>query len=81
MRQSYLQFRLQNLDGMVANNLKLDHSAHAVIRSLRVSASGGAGGGVLEHIEEFDALYHALVDISGDANQVTYARTIAKGFN
>jgi hypothetical protein len=72
---------LQNLDGTAADKLKLAHSAHAVIRSLKVSASGGAGGGVLEHIEEYNALFHALVDVSGDANQVTYACTIAEGFN
>jgi hypothetical protein len=80
-RQSYLKFRLQNLDGTAANKLKLDRSAHAVIRLLKVSASGGAGGGVLEHIEEYNALFHALVDVSGDANQVTYAGTITEGFS
>jgi hypothetical protein len=68
-RQSYLKFQLQKLDGTAADKLTLDHSAHAVIRSLKVSASDGAGGGVLEHIEEYNPLFHALVDESGDANQ------------
>jgi hypothetical protein len=69
-RQNYLKFRLQNLDSTAANKLTLDHSAHAVIRSLKVSAS-----------EEYNALFHAFVDVSGDANQVTYGSTIAEGFN
>jgi hypothetical protein len=71
-RQSYLKFKLQNLDSTAANKLTLDHSAHAVIRSLKVSVSGGAGGYVLEHIEKYNALFHALFnqEVNGDASRV-----------
>jgi hypothetical protein len=79
--RNYLKIRLQNLDGTATNKLTLNHSAHAVIRSIKVSASGGADGGVLEHIQEYNALFHALVDVSADANQVTHAYTMALGFN
>jgi hypothetical protein len=71
---------LQDFNGTAANKLKLDNSAHAVIRSLKASASGGAGGAVFKHIEEYNAMYHVLLDVSGDANEVSYACTIAGGF-
>jgi hypothetical protein len=51
-RQSYLKFKLHNPDGTAENKVKFDYYAHALIRALKVSAGGGAGGGVLENIEE-----------------------------
>jgi hypothetical protein len=65
---------LQNVNGTAANKLKLDNSANAVIRSLKASASGGAGGAVFKYIEEYNAMYHVLLDVSGDANDVAYGR-------
>jgi hypothetical protein len=57
---------LQKLDGTAPDKLTLDHSAHAVIRPLKVFASGEAGGGVLENIEEyyFTLYFTALVHVS-----------------
>jgi hypothetical protein len=66
--QSYLKFELHNLDETDTNKVVLDYSAHALIPALKVSASGGAGGGVLENIEEYNALYHTLLDLSGSTN-------------
>jgi hypothetical protein len=79
-RQSYLKFELRNLDGTAANKIKLDFSAHALIRALKVSASGGAGGGTLENIEEYNALYHTLLDLSGSSGQMNFTRSVAEGF-
>jgi hypothetical protein len=58
----------------------LDYSAHALIRALKVSASGGAGGGTLENIEEYNALFHTLLDLSGSKNQMSFAGSVAEGF-
>jgi hypothetical protein len=79
-RQSYLKFELHNLDGTAANKIKLDYSAHALIRALKVSASGGAGGGTLENIEEYNALYHTLLDLSGTSGQMNFTGSVAEGF-
>jgi hypothetical protein len=79
-RQSYLKFELHNLDETDTNKVVLDYSAHALIRALKVSASGGAGGGVLEIIEEYNALYHTLLDLSGSTNHMSFAGSVAEGF-
>jgi hypothetical protein len=79
-RQSYLKFELHNLDGTAANKFTFDYSAHALIRALKVSAGGGAGGGVLEHIEMYNAFFHTLFDISGPNDQTVYGGSVAEGF-
>jgi hypothetical protein len=81
-RQRYLKFKLQNLDASSEiASFKFDYSAHAIIRSLKVSASGGAGGGTLENIEEYNALVHALFDVTGDKIHMETAGTISEGFS
>jgi hypothetical protein len=74
-----LRFRLYSLSDEV---LALDKSAHSVFRALKVSASGRAGGGVLENIEEYNnAFVTTLYDLTGSSVQMNYAGTVAEGFN
>jgi hypothetical protein len=79
-RQSYLKFELANLDETATNKVVLDYSAHALIRALKVSARGSAGGGMLENIEEYNALYHTLLDLSGSTKQMSFAGSVAEEF-
>jgi hypothetical protein len=80
-RQSYLKSVMKKLYTTPANTLILENSEHTLIRSQKVSASGGACARVLEHIEKFNAMNQALIDVSGYGNQVVCACTIADGFN
>jgi hypothetical protein len=78
-RMTYLKLRLSNTDPDTATELTLDLSAHSLIRSLKVSALGGAGGGVLENIEEYNALLQALSDTSVSQDQRDNSSSVAEG--
>ena len=79
-RQSYIKFRLNNLATDVNDAFAMDSTAHGLFRSLKVSASGGAGGGVLENVEEYNALVQALIDTSVSETQLVLGGSIAEGY-
>jgi hypothetical protein len=72
------QIELHNLNG--TNAIELDYSAHALIGALKGLASGGAGSGVLENIEDYNALHHCMLDLSGSTNQMSFAGSVAEKF-
>jgi hypothetical protein len=69
-RQSYTEFRLNSLATDVNDNFALNNTAHGMFRSLKVPASGGAGGGVLENVEDYNALVQALIDTIDSETQL-----------
>jgi hypothetical protein len=78
-RMSYLKLRLTNADPETATGLTLDLTAHSLIRSLKVSASRGAGGGVLENVEDYNALLRALSDTNVSQDQRDNGSSVAEG--
>jgi hypothetical protein len=57
----------------------MNNTVHGQLRSLKVSPSGGAGGGVLENVEEYNALVLALIDTSVNETQLVLGGSIAEG--
>jgi hypothetical protein len=79
-RQSYIKFRINNLSTDVSDAFSTDSTAHGLLRSLKVSASGGAVGGVLENVEEYNALVQALIDTSVNETQLVLGGSIGEGY-
>jgi hypothetical protein len=74
-----MELRLTSTDPDTNVKLASDSSAHSLIRSLKVSTSGGAVSGVLENIEEYNALLNALSDTSVSKDQMTSGISMAEG--
>eukprot|EP00873_Tetraselmis_striata_P039775 jgi/Tetstr1/460039/TSEL_005359.t1 len=74
-RQSYLKFKLHNLDSTAGNSMTLDYSAHSVIRLLEVVY----GSNVLEYIDQYPVLMALLEDSQGDTLQAAWGGSVTEG--
>ena len=72
-RMSYLKFKVTNNDA--TNTFKLDYSASAFIQSLSLYH----GANLLENINEYNALYHLLLDMQASQESVERAGSILQG--
>lgn len=72
-RMSYLRFKVTNTHASAG--FKLDYSASAFIQNLLLYH----GSNLLEQINEYNALYHFLLDMQGSEESVGRAGTILQG--
>ena len=72
-RMSYLKFKVTNNN--TTDAFKLDYSASSFIQSLSLYH----GANLLENIQEYNALYHVLLDMQGSDESIQRAGSILQG--
>ena len=76
-RQSYLSFKLNNLETEAGKTLTLDYGAASLFSSLRVYH----GSNLLESIEEYNVLYTLWQDMVGSAEAMKHTGNLLEGMN
>jgi hypothetical protein len=77
---TYLNLRLVTIDPDQDRDMVADPSAHSLTRSLKVLFPGGAGDGVLDNIEVYNALLHAMSNVSVAQNHLDNGGSVTQDF-